>query len=100
MDMKRISDNKIPGLNIETKHSKGDIHNEIIAKLVNFISHRITAYLNYNHITLTTPKLDLPLTDYENEYDISFLYREKLVLIQIKTRTLTKRELMMFRTYG
>jgi len=98
--MKRIGDGRMPGINIETKHSKGDVHNEIIARLVSFISHRITAYLNYNHITLTTPKLDLPLSDYQNEYDISFLYKDKLVMIQIKTRALTKRELMMFRTYG
>jgi len=85
---RKITSN-IPLLQHSTRSKKTETHDEVISFLAEMI-YRAFKNVNYDHITTTTPKLkEIPLSIDKayviSKFDISFIYNNRLILIEIKT---------------
>lgn len=61
------------------------VHSRAVMDLVSAIYCRITQVVNYDHVEMTIPRFDIPLTSGKKRYDIVYLDRDNnRVLIEVK----------------
>jgi len=60
-------------------------HFIVLKYLISFCFEKFTNIINYDHMYLTIPKVNLPLVWKNQRYDISFLYGDRLILIRVDT---------------
>jgi len=60
-------------------------HIEILKFLCREIYTKLSKKLNYDHISIDIPRINLNLKYNGKRYDIGFIYKDRLVLIQVET---------------
>jgi hypothetical protein len=88
----RIND-PIPLIQHEVKHRRERLHHQVIKDLVESLYLRGYLILNYDHITLSIPKMNVSLENEGRRYDIVATDSEYLIYIEVKTRKIDKRKL-------
>ena len=63
------------------------MHDKILLILVEFIYNNISKTINYDHQTYFIPKNEsVPLELNGRKYDISFIFKDRIIFLEIKTR--------------
>jgi len=82
---KRI-DLSMIGIYGESSKSLSIEHKKILELLIRFIYKNITSEINYDHLNLEIARANIPLKYDGHRADISFVYGDRLVFIDIETR--------------
>jgi len=91
--MKAISDPRFPFLLMGKPPRRQAVHDEVVAKLVRCVFYRLSRDVNYDHVSLSVPRCDLPLSYDGHRYDLSFLYRDHIVFVEVRTVKVSRRQL-------
>jgi len=73
-----------------TKNKLERLHDVVICILVDFIYNNVSEFVNYDHVDYLVPKSkDIPLRWRGKNYDIAFLFGDRIVFLEVKTVSLT-----------
>jgi len=60
-------------------------HNRAVMEITSAIYTRVSQVINYDHVEMSLPRFDIPLTSGKKRYDIAYLDRDNnRVLIEVK----------------
>jgi len=60
-------------------------HKNVLKYLVAFCYEKFSNMINYDHLSLAIPRINLPLVWNNKRYDISFIFGDRLVLVRVDT---------------
>jgi hypothetical protein len=93
-NVKLLPDAKVKIINSITKHQRTKRHDEAIQEIVTALSAAGINNINYDHITSTIPKHEVPLYTQHIRFDISYINSGKLVMIEVVTAALEDVEIL------
>ena len=79
-------DEKTLGIQFEGEGNASRVHRIVLHALVLFFRSTFSDKVNYDHVHTTVPKSQVPLTFRGKRYDISFVYDDRVVFVQVDTR--------------
>lgn len=66
-------------------------HKRVLAKLIGFVVDEFSSVVNYDHIHGSVKRSPIPLRFEKHIYDLSFVYGDRLIFIDIQSERLYKR---------
>ena len=75
----------IPGVSFPVHPKHSDEHTKILVALVQFIGETLSRKINYDHVITHIPKTPLSLQHDGKKRDISFVYGNRLVFVDVET---------------
>lgn len=74
----------------KNKARRQEAHDQVLVKLVEYIYRELSRAVNYDHVSSTIPKTDIPLGVQGRRYDISFVLDNRIFFLQLDSRAVAR----------
>lgn len=93
--LRSLPDPKISVISYSTKRHKASPHRKAIAEIVAALHSSGRRNLNYDHVTISVPKSQVPLWINKRRFDISYKTSDSFILIDVFAFDLEDIEIML-----